>query len=139
MEAFYNKKVTYKHKKVVNLYVIYEITSFHGMDNYPTLTNALFGAVKLTKNADIDKYKYSGYGIGFDGTGYYSIGNELGRNVIIFGADTSSSTNLDNKGKHILILGKGPTEGLGEHSLSGEKMYSIDFTKVNTKFCLSLH
>ena len=59
MEAFYNKKVTYKHKKVVNLYVIYEITSFHGMDNYPTLTNALFGAVKLTKNADIDKYKYS--------------------------------------------------------------------------------
>ena len=41
--------------------------------------------------------------------------------------------------KDILILGKGPTQGLGEHSLSGEKMYSINFTKVNTKFCLSLH
>ena len=50
-----------------------------------------------------------------------------------------SSSNLDNKGKDILILGKGPTQGLGEHSLSGEKMYSINFTKVNTKFCLSLH
>ena len=50
-----------------------------------------------------------------------------------------SSTNLDNKGEDILILGKGPTQGLGEHSLSGEKMYSISFTKVNTKFCLSLH
>ena len=101
------------------------------MDNYPTLTNALIGAVKLTKNTDIDQYKYSGYGIGFDGKGYFSIGNELGRNVIIFGADMSSSTNLDNKGKDILILGKGPTQGLGEHSLSSKKMYSISFTKVN--------
>ena len=51
----------------------------------------------------------------------------------------SSSTNIDNKGKDILILRKGPTQGLREHCLSGEKMYSINFTKVNTKFCLSLH
>ena len=51
--------VTYSHKKVVNLYVVYEITNFHGISNYPTLANALFGAVKLTKNADIDKYKIS--------------------------------------------------------------------------------
>ena len=51
----------------------------------------------------------------------------------------NSSTKIDNKGKDILILGKGPTQGLGEHSLSAEKMYSINFTKVNTKFCLSLH
>ena len=43
------------------------------------------------------------------------------------------------KEKNILILGKGPIQGLGEHSLSGEEMYSINFTKVNTKFCLSLH
>ena len=49
----------------------------------------------------------------------------------------SSSTNIDNKGKDILILRKGPTQGLREHCLSGEKMYSINFTKVNTKFCLS--
>ena len=73
------------------------------------------------------------------GKGYYSTGNEIGKNVIIFGVNVDSSTNLDNKGKDILILGKGPTQGLGEHSLSGEKMYSINFTKVNTKFCLSLH
>ena len=51
----------------------------------------------------------------------------------------SSSTNIDNKGKNILILRKGPAQGLREHSLSGEKMYSINFTKVNTKFCLSFH
>ena len=104
------------------------------------LTNALFGVVKLTKNADIDKYKYSGYGIGFDGKGFFS--NPSGgteRNVIIFGVDMSSSTKIDNKGKYILILGLGSTFGLVEKALSAEKMYSINFTKVNTKFCLSLH
>ena len=51
----------------------------------------------------------------------------------------SSSPHIDNKGKDILILGKGPTQGLGEHSLTAEKLYSINFTKGNTKFCLSLH
>ena len=50
----------------------------------------------------------------------------------------SSSTKIDNRKKDILILGKGPTEGL-ENRLSAEKMYSINFTKKNTKFCLSLH
>ena len=65
------KTIIYSHKKVVNLNVVYEITNFHDIDNYPKLTNALFGAVKLTKNADIDKYKYFGYGIGFDGKGFF--------------------------------------------------------------------
>ena len=51
----------------------------------------------------------------------------------------SSSTKIDNKGKDIFILGKGPTQRLGEHSLSAEKIYSFNFTKVNTKFCFSLH
>ena len=51
----------------------------------------------------------------------------------------NSSPHIDNKGKDILILGIGPTQGLGEHSLTAEKMYSINFTKEYTKFCLSLH
>ena len=62
-----------------------------------------------------------------------------GRNVIIFGAGMSSSVHVDNKRKDILILEKGPTQGLGEPLLSAEKMYSINFIKVNTKFCLNLH
>ena len=57
----------------------------------------------------------------------------------LFGADMNSSPHIDNKGKDILILGRGPTQGLGEHSLTAEKMYSINFTKDVTKFCLSLH
>ena len=51
----------------------------------------------------------------------------------------SSSTHIDNKGKDILILGFGLTQGLGEHSLTAEKMYSINFTNTNIKYCLSLH
>ena len=104
------------------------------------MTNALFGALRLTKNTDIDKYRYSGYGIGFDRHGFYShLSGGTGKNAIIFPVDTGLSTMIDNKGKDILILGEGPTQGLGGHSLSAEKMYSINFTKANTKFCLSLH
>ena len=50
----------------------------------------------------------------------------------------SSSSKIDNRKKDILILSKGSTQGL-EHTLSAEKMYSINITKKNTNFCLSLH
>ena len=43
-----------------------------------------------------------------------------------------------NRKKDILILGKGSTHGL-EHTLSAEKIYSINFTEDNKKNCLSLH
>ena len=48
----------------------------------------------------------------------------------------SSSIKIDNKKKDILILDEGPTQGL-EHTLSAEKMYSINFTENNKKFCLN--
>ena len=105
----------------------------------PTLNNCLFGAATLTKNADIDKYGYSGYGIGFDRRSSFSFpGGGFGQNVLIFGADMSSSAHIDNKKKDILVLGKGPTQGL-EHTLTAEKMYSINFTVTKKKFSLSLH
>ena len=76
----------------------------------PTLKNCLFGAVTLTKNADIDKYRYSGYRIGFDKRSSFSFpGGGFGQNVIIFGVDMSSPAHIDNKKKDILILGKLPT------------------------------
>ena len=137
--SFFNRfPPTILHGNIVNIYIVYEITSEYKDINYPTLENCLFGSVKLTKNADIDKYGYSGYGIGFDSETSFSFGNEVGKNVIIFGVDMSSSSKIDNRKKDILILGKGPTQGL-EHTLSAEKLYSINFTKKNTKFCLSLH
>ena len=93
----------------------------------------------MTKNADIDKYGYSGYGIGFDRRSSFSFpGGGFGQNILIFGADMSSSPHIDNKGKDILVLGKGPTQGL-ESTLAAGKMYSINFTIAKKKFCLSLH
>ena len=103
----------------------------------PTLENYLFREVSLTKNTNINKYRYSGYGIGFDRRGSFSFGNAVGRSVIIFGVDMSSSTKIDNRKKDILILGKRSTQGL-EHTLSAEKMYSIKFTEKDKKFCSSL-
>ena len=58
--------LTYTHKTIVNIYIVYELGASGSNDNDPTLKNCLFGAVTLTKNADIDKYGYSGYAIGFD-------------------------------------------------------------------------
>ena len=51
----------------------------------------------------------------------------------------NSSIHIDNKGKYILILGLGPTQGLGENSLTAEEMYSINFTVAKKKFYLSLN
>ena len=133
------KIVTYNHKKAVNIYIVYKITKFRYNTN-PILTNALFGAVKITKNHDVKKYNYSEYGIGFDSQTFYNHpSGGIGRDVIIFGVDMSLSINTANCEKTILILGKGPVQRLDERSLSAEKMYSINFTKTNKKFCLSLH
>ena len=62
----------------------------------------MFGAVKLTKNAGINKYKYSRYSIGFDSSGSVLFPNgSFGQNVIIFEADMSSSVHANNKKKNI--------------------------------------
>ena len=127
--------ITYDYGHRVNVCIVYELGASGSNDNDPTLKNCLFGAVTLTKNADVEKYGYSCYGIGFDRRSSFSFpGGGFGQNVLIFGVDMSSSAHIDNKKKDILI----PTQGL-EHALTAEKMYSINFTVTNKKFCLSLH
>ena len=51
----------------------------------------------------------------------------------------SSSVHIDNKKKDILILGIGPTQELDDTMLTAEAQYSINFSRSNRKFCLSLH
>ena len=100
-----SNKITYTYGKIVNIYIVYELEAFSSNINDPTLKNCLFGTVTLTKNADIGKYGYSGYGIGFDRRSSYSFPSVgFGQNVLIFGADTSSSPHIDNKKKDILVL-----------------------------------
>ena len=50
----------------------------------------------------------------------------------------SSSAHIGNKKKDMLVLAKGPTQGL-EHTLTTEKCSQINFTVTKKKFCLSLH
>ena len=51
----------------------------------------------------------------------------------------SSSLHIDNKGKHFLILGERPTQGLDDTTLTAEAIYPINFTQPNKRFVLSLH
>ena len=101
-------KVTCNHGTIVNIYIAYRLTPKINLGCIgPTLQNCLFGAVKLTKNTDIDKYKYSGYGIGFDSRGSFTHpSGRYSKNVIIFGANLRSSTHANNKTRSILVLVK---------------------------------
>ena len=105
-DCLQQEKITFNHGKIVSIYIVYEREKSVNISDYPTLENYLLGAIKLTKHVDIDQYKCFGYGTGFDRKGSFSIGNEIERNVIIFGVDISSSTKTDNRKKDILILGK---------------------------------
>ena len=75
-------------EKVINLYTSYTLGSqLRNLNTDFALGNCLFGSVKLTKNADLDKYKYTGYGIGFDPRSEFLFTDgSFGKNVIIFGA-----------------------------------------------------
>ena len=53
-------KFTFTHKKVVSIYIAYELGASSSHISDPTLKNCLLGAGTLTKNADIEKCRYSG-------------------------------------------------------------------------------
>ena len=94
-------------KTIANTYIVYKIIGSSSNNNDPTLRNSLFWAVRLTKYHDIDKYKYSGYGIGFDRRGGFPFpGGGFGQNAIIFGVDMSSFVHVDNKKKTFHFLEK---------------------------------
>ena len=128
-------------KKVINLYISYKLNpKIKKFDKDFALDNCLFGSVKLTKNADLDKYKYSSYDIGFDSRSEFLFTDRsYAKNVIIFGADMSSSVHIYNKGQDILILGEGPTQELDDTTLTAEVKCAINFTQSAKRFILSLH
>ena len=61
-----------EYDKIINIYIVYDLQSNLNYNPDFTLENCLFGAVRITKNTDVNKYKYSGYGIGFDGKGVFT-------------------------------------------------------------------
>ena len=118
-------------KNVVNLFIVYELDTWsQDINGDFTLINCLFGSAKLTKNSDSEKYKYSGYKIGFDLNSFYLLpDNATKKNVIIFEADMNSSMHINNKRKDILILVHEPTQSLDNTKLTAEAIYSINFAQ----------
>ena len=107
-----------------------------------TISNLIIAYLEqlnIVKNSDKEKCVYSGYRITFDNTGSWSFDNNFTRNVTIFDVDNSSSFHSDHRKNNFLILGEGPTYGINGSFGLPEKKFSINFTKTNTKVCLSLH
>ena len=95
-------KIGYPHGSVVNIYIVYELKNRTIRSLDFTVQNGLFGAIKVTKDVDTSNYKYSGYGICFNGKSDFSFGNITnGKNVIMLGADVSFSSHSTNKANNI--------------------------------------
>ena len=124
-------------KKVINLYVSYALRlQLKNLNTYFTLGSCLFGSVKLAKNVDRDKYKYTCYSIGFDPRSeFLFIDGSYGK-MSFFRSDMSSSVHVDNKRKKFV---EGPTQGLDDTTLKTEAKYPINFTQSGKRFVLSLH
>ena len=71
-------------KKVINLYISNTLSmQLRNLNTDFTLGSSLFGSVKLTRNAHLDKYKYTDYGIDFDSRSeFLFIEGSCGKNVI---------------------------------------------------------
>ena len=93
---------------ILNVYICYTLDRWSkDLDTDFTLNNCLFASVTLTKNADPDKYKCSTYDVWFDSRSQFSFADEsIGKNIIVFGADMSSSVHIDKKGELPKLLVK---------------------------------
>ena len=135
-------------KNVINIYVVYKLDPISSTRNIDyTIQNAIFGAIKITKNADYSKNDYTGYGLCFDEDGEFShtvrkVNFDCttdARNVIIFGADMSSSIHATNRANNIYVMGKEFIRGINDTTIYAEKLFHNNFTELGEKFVLSLH
>ena len=103
------KKSIYPTKSAVNIYIVYKLDTIKPTRNTDfTIQNALFGAVKITEDPlDSSHNKHSGYGICFDKSSDFDFGNIVnGKNVILFGADMSFSSQERNRQKKFMCWEK---------------------------------
>ena len=126
---------------VINIYCVYQLDPISSTrDTTFTIQNALFGAIKIIKNADTSKYNYKGYHICFDEGGTFLKGNiNNGTNVVIFGVHESSLVHANNKANNIYVMDDLFVQGINDTTLYAEKIYSQNFTQSSKKFILSFH
>ena len=120
---------------ILNLYTLYVVILWpYNLSPEFTIGNCLFGTVKLAKNADVDKYGYSGSCIGFDACSSFLLSNkkEMTEKMLLFLMYmTVHLSMLITKKK--LILGKSPTNGLDYSITTAETEYSINFAGQGKK------
>ena len=118
-------------KSIVNIYIVYKLST-KSISSSNALKNCLFGATevkKLDNTTDPQKWQYRGYGLVFDRTGQFTDNDgSQARNIIIFGADLSTSIHSTNKTQSILA-----------ETIYAERSYSPNFGIEMKVFCLSLH
>ena len=133
---------------VINIYIVYKLTPISSTRNTDyTIQNALFGAMKITKNTDCSKNNYKGHGLCFDEGGEFGHAVKQGnfnrvtnaKNVIIFGVDMSSSVHATNRANSIYVMGKEFIQGINDTTIDAEKLFHNNFTEHGVKFVLSLH
>ena len=143
-----NNVIIPNNNNVINIYVVYKLDPISSTRNTDyTIQNALFGAMKITKNTDSSKNNYTGYGLCFDKGGEFGHTVRQGnfdrttnaKNVIIFGADMSSSIHVTNRANNIYIMGKDFIQGINDTTIYAEKLFHNNFTQFGVKFVLRLH
>ena len=143
-----NNVIIPNNNNVINIYVVYKLDPISSTRNTDyTIQNALFGAMKITKNTDSSKNNYTGYGLCFDEGGEFGHTVKQGnfdrttnaKNVIIFGVDMSSSIHVTNRANNIYIMGKDFIQGINDTTIYAEKLLHNNFTEFEVKFVLSLH
>ena len=137
-----------KLNNIVDIYIVYRFNPISSTRNTDyTIQNALFGAMKITKNTDYSKNNYTGYCLCFDegGTFTHTIreGNfdhtTAARNVFIFGVDMSFSVNATNRANNIYVMGEALVQGINDTTIYAEKNFYRNYTDPGKKFVLSLH
>ena len=133
---------------VINIYVVYKLDPISSTRNTDyTIQNALFDAMKTTKNTDSSKNNYKGCGLCFDEGGEFGHTVKQGnfnritnaKNVIIFGVDMSSGVHATNRANNIYVMGKEFIQGINDTTIYAEKLFHNNFTEFGVKFILSLH
>ena len=126
---------------VINIYCVYELQPISSLRDTSY-------TIQITKDpTNNSKNNYKGYGLCFDERSNFSHtitqdGRQRtsnGKNVLIFGADLSSSIHATNTANHIYCFGEGLTQGINDTTIYVEQNYYRNFTELGEKFVLSLH
>ena len=146
--CYFTQSKALKLNNTVNIYIVYRLNPISSTRNTDyTIQNALFGAMKITKNTDYSKNNSTGYGPCFDKRGTFTHTIQEGnfdhttaaRNLIIFGVVMSFSVHATNRANNIYVIGEALVQGINDTTIYAEKNFYRNFTDPDKKSVLSLH